>query len=156
MSETMPSSEITMEREAFQSRVILLGQESSPETEINPLYFKFSSLIPIKIFNNTPIVDFVSDFMIRTKIFEVPQRSAIRPHLEDYAQQVDAIKPEELMTWDDYFKTTNLNQYYQVLEEVIWEYSENVASVKLREFKNFLNYLVLDCISRTTTLSQAS
>ena len=149
MSETIPSKEATLDPKEFSSRVAFLNLSYNPNEKIDPNMFSGSTLIPQDIYNHTPVVKIAKEFLIRTKLFTYSEGPILETLLKGYKELVDYAPKEELEALDKVFKDTYLDKFYLVFSEVVYDYSMDASALKLRELKNFLNYLVFYSIGES-------
>ena len=156
MSEIIPIEGATLDLKEFSSRVAFLNFNFDPSSNFDPNIFSGSTLIPQNIYNHTPVINIAKEFLIRTKLFTYSEGPDLEKLLEDYSTLMDDIPKEEVEALDTVFKNTYLDKYYSILNDVVYDYSMYASALKLRELKNFLNFLVWDSIQEDDYLNESS
>ncbi len=146
MSETIPIKDTTLDLNLFSSRVVFLKSRFDPKTKHNPNIFSGSTLIPQNVYNHTPVVSIAKEFLIRTNLFTYMEDPDLEAILMSYSDLINDKPKEELEALDMVFKDTYLDKYFSILSDVVYDYSMNASALKLRELKNFLNFIVWDSV----------
>lgn len=156
MSETIPNKEATLDPNEFSLRVAVLNLSCNPNETIDSNMFSGSTLIPQNVYNHTEIVSLAKEFLIRTKLFSFAEGPSLETLLINYSDLVKYKPQEDLEALDKVFKDTYLDKYYAILKDIVYDYSMDASALKLRELKNFLNFLVSDSVEEVNYLNDGS